>query len=489
MAESGFKNDVIKGASWKGFSTIIQFVASILLTVFFMHYLNPDDYGLIAKVIIVLSLINIFLDFGYSQAIIQSKEINQSSLSSHFFISLGIAIFLAIFLFIAAPFIASVYKDERLIDIFYLFSGSLILGGSIIVHRAILNRKLAFKKLAKIELLSFFLSGIIAIFLILNNYGYLAIIAQMFLASVFQFVLFWVSKTFIPSLNFKKSEIKNSSKFSFFVFLARFTDYLIELLDQFLTSIYYPPAILGIYNRSASLLRSPVMIIPGTIGQILFPLFSKINSDNTQQNSAISSVQINSIYTRIHAIILFIFLPIFILLYFKMELIISTVFPTQWIDMVPALKIFAIIACIVVTTLEGAILLSYGDSNKFLYYSLPGKIIIIASLIIGIQFGLLYMLYGLLISTVINKLINIYLLDKSYNLNYSVFLRAIFIPVVSAFIISIIILLLTYFIGDNWINIIGTVLLYVGFMLLFIRFNSFAFIEDIRILSRQLFKQ
>ena len=58
-----------------------------------------------------------------------------------------------------------------------------------------------------------------------------------------------------------------------FIFISMITDYAVQLLDQFLISVYYLAAVLGHYNRASSLVKTLVYLVPGTIGQVLFPLF------------------------------------------------------------------------------------------------------------------------------------------------------------------------------------------------------------------------
>ena len=159
------KEIAIAGIGWRSTSTIIQFVLSIVLTIVFMQYISPEGYGIIAKLLIILGLVNIFLDLGYSQSIVQQKSEDSESLSTHFYWILSVSIALATILYLLSAQISTVYLQEELNLLLKLFSITVILGGSIIVHRALLHRRMEFKRLAFIELSSFLLSGILGLYL------------------------------------------------------------------------------------------------------------------------------------------------------------------------------------------------------------------------------------------------------------------------------------------------------------------------------------
>ena len=87
----------------------MQFIVQIILA----RILLPVDYGIIALVVIFISISYTFVESGLGTALIQKKKITDTDCSSIFYLSLGIALVFYCLLFIGAPHIASFYIWQR----------------------------------------------------------------------------------------------------------------------------------------------------------------------------------------------------------------------------------------------------------------------------------------------------------------------------------------------------------------------------------------
>ena len=101
------KNKIISSLIWKflerGGTQIVQFIIQIVLA----RLLLPDDYGVVAIVMIFITIANVFVQNGFNTALIQKKEIDDLDLSSVFYLSLFVALILYILLFFLSPLIAN----------------------------------------------------------------------------------------------------------------------------------------------------------------------------------------------------------------------------------------------------------------------------------------------------------------------------------------------------------------------------------------------
>lgn len=472
----------IAGIGWRSFSTIIQFVLSIALTVVFMQYISPEGYGIIAKLLIVLGLVNIFIDLGYSQSIVQQKSEDTESLSTHFYWIVAVSIVIAGTLFASASWISTIYRQEELYLLIRLFCITVVLGGSIIVHRALLHKRMDFKKLAMIELSSFVISGVLGLYLVLQGYDYMAVVYQLLFASVLQFIFFWANRHFVPKFKFVWSRLRATRGFSVFIFISMITDYAVHLLDQFLISLYYHAAVLGHYNRAASLMKTPVAIVPGTVSQVLFPLFSGMRHDTEKE----SKQYIGSIYLRSHGVIVFLFVPIFLACYLFADSIVVVLFPDSWLPMIPYFKILSLIACVSVTMIEGSVILSYGNADRFFYISLPGKLIIIVSLIVGVYFGIELMLWGLLVGTIVSKGLYLLALHRFFGVGFTIYSRTIlplFVPIV---VYGVLLYSVRFLTEIEWLHVVLSVIFYIIVTFGYFRLGKGYIIESLRKLTFSL---
>ena len=100
----------------------IQFVVQIFLA----RLLLPSDYGMIALVMIFILLSNVFIQKGFSTALIQKKDADEVDFSSVLYLSLLVAGIMIIFLFFLSPLVANFYREPRLVQILRVLSLTMV---------------------------------------------------------------------------------------------------------------------------------------------------------------------------------------------------------------------------------------------------------------------------------------------------------------------------------------------------------------------------
>ena len=121
------KNKVISSLIWKflerGGVQGVQFVLSIILA----RLVTPEDYGVIAILLVFIQIATVFIQSGFNTALIQKKESDDLDFSSIFYLSLFVAGVLYVILFFASPFVARFYKSETLTQLLRVISLTLFL--------------------------------------------------------------------------------------------------------------------------------------------------------------------------------------------------------------------------------------------------------------------------------------------------------------------------------------------------------------------------
>ena len=65
----------------------ISFVVSVVLA----RLLDPSDYGVLTMLTVFIAVSQVFVQSGLNTALIQKKDVDETDLSSVFYVSLGIA--------------------------------------------------------------------------------------------------------------------------------------------------------------------------------------------------------------------------------------------------------------------------------------------------------------------------------------------------------------------------------------------------------------
>lgn len=103
---------------------IVTFVVSIVLA----RLLDPSVYGEIALVTVFISILQVFVDGGLGNALIQKKDADNVDFSSVFFFNIIFCIILYGLMYLIAPFISAFY-DKELTSVIRVLSIVIIISG------------------------------------------------------------------------------------------------------------------------------------------------------------------------------------------------------------------------------------------------------------------------------------------------------------------------------------------------------------------------
>ena len=82
------KQKAIQGLFWSGIENFSSNLIKFLLSLILARLLLPKDYGLIGMIIVFLAISAIFVDGGFSKALIQKKNRDEKDFSTVFYFNI-----------------------------------------------------------------------------------------------------------------------------------------------------------------------------------------------------------------------------------------------------------------------------------------------------------------------------------------------------------------------------------------------------------------
>ena len=158
----------------QGMRILLQFAGVVILA----RLLSPHDYGLIAIVVVIIGVGEIFRDFGLSSAAVRAPELTRDQSTNLFWINTGIGVFLGGLLLVAAAPLASLYGQDEVRPIAQAMAAIFALNGLATQFRAQLMRGLRFRWLATVDVLAAALALGVAIGGALLGWAFWALVAQ-----------------------------------------------------------------------------------------------------------------------------------------------------------------------------------------------------------------------------------------------------------------------------------------------------------------------
>ena len=147
------KRSVFSGLFWKFSERILAQGVSFVVSIVLARLLMPEDYGTVAMVNVFITIADVFVVSGFSTALIQKKDADDTDFSTILYCSLLVAVVIYIILFVSAPFIADFYNTPILCNVIRVFSLRMPLAAYNSVQHAYVSRHMLYQKIFSISTL------------------------------------------------------------------------------------------------------------------------------------------------------------------------------------------------------------------------------------------------------------------------------------------------------------------------------------------------
>ena len=386
-------------------TTLIGLITSVLLSML----LTPSEFGIVGIAMAVNAMGGIFLNLGFVNGIIQSKNIDNKMLSTAFYINLCMALIIYFSIFISSKWISIYYGLVDLDKILKISAIAFLFNAMSLISYAQLNREMKFKLIAFVDLISALISGIIGIYLALHNYGVWSIVIQQLVNSIILFFSFFFIKKWIPTLYFKFSSISSLFKFGKFIFLSNLLETVYSRFDILIIAKIFNVNTLGLYTRAQGLELTIRNLSSSSLLNVLFPAFSKIKEN---------LVLLRESYYKYFEIICLLFFFIAGIFFIISEQLFVILFGLNWSQSSIYFKLMILAGfSYPLCNLGVSIIQSRGNSKSVLLYEIFKRIIQIPSYFIAFYYGLQAFLISFIFLGFVNTILNIAIVKKEIDIS------------------------------------------------------------------------
>lgn len=376
-----FKQRAVSGVKWSTISQVGRQVAQLLTTIILARLLAPSDFGIIGMATVVIGFAGMFKDLGTSAAIIQKQGLSNELLSSIFWINAGFGTLAMVVLFACAPLVGWFYHDPRVIGVLQILSLSFFISGLSILQKTLLERSLAFRVLAKVEISAIVCGAIVGISMALSGAGVWSLVFQTLTNVTLTTILLWLSSHWRPTWEFHWRDVKSISSYSLNLIGFNIFNYFVRNADYLLIGRYLGAQDLGYYTLAYRILLFPLQNISAVIGRVMFPAYSSIQHDNRR---------FCFVYLKIAATIAFITFPMMMGVLVLAEPFIVTVFGDNWQPVILLVMILAPVGLLQsIGTTTGAIYQAKGRTDWMFRWGLGAGTFIVLAVVVGLQWNII----------------------------------------------------------------------------------------------------
>ncbi|NOX82493.1 MAG: oligosaccharide flippase family protein [Alphaproteobacteria bacterium] len=201
--EAALTGRVARGAAWIFGGGMFARLLGAVNTIVVARLLVPDDIGLVAVAIVSMQLLQGISDIGVAQAVVRFRDADRADLDTLFTLSALRGLAIGLVLAAAAPVMAVVYNDPRMLGVFLGVAAFPVFSGLINPRFYEFERDLNFSR-EFISTVANKLAGVIvsiSIAVIFRTYW--AIILGLIAGSIVQLILSYAMRPFVPRIGFQ----------------------------------------------------------------------------------------------------------------------------------------------------------------------------------------------------------------------------------------------------------------------------------------------
>lgn len=421
---------------WSGADIFVRRGLLFLISIFLARLLTPEEFGTIALLYLFTGIASVFVDSGFSAALIQRQDITHTDESTVFWFNLAMGFLVAGVFWLLAPWIASFFNLAILVPLVKVLAVNIAISSLGGVHSTLLIKNLDFKTLMKVGSVSVFFSGLIAVQLARHGYGVWALAIQALVSTLITTILLWLFSSWRPRIVFRVDSIKRLFSFGGYLLLSGLLDVIHNRLYSLLIGKFYSIRELGFYNRAEATKELPVGMVTEVLSKVSFPVFSEIAHDKEKLRQGVR--------LTLRSVMLF-NLPAMLGLMAVAEPLIATLFGSQWLPSVPILQVLCLVGALwPLHVVNLNVLKAQGHTGLFFRVEVVKKTLGTVFVIIGAQHGVIGIAWSQVCFGVVAFLINAHYTQKY--LDYGFVKQTLdFLPVAA---VAVVMAIAVYAIGE-----------------------------------------
>ena len=280
------KDKTIHGILWVSLSSILLKFINFTVSIILARLLEPQDFGLVAIALIVVTFFEIFHDLGIRPALIHRNDDSEAAANTAFLIFPTVALVFYAISYQIAPIAAQFFHEEQITVLIRVLSLTFVIWSFGSLPKALLTKNLEFKKLVTHRLLPKIAYGAVAIIMALKGFGVWSLVGGQLVFEVLNVITVWHAQRWKPSLRFDRGiaiELLNYGKYAM---TANIIIFLISVIDITIIGRLLGSQELGYYSIAFTVSAFFTFQISIMISEVMFPAFSKMQGDMDKMGAA-----------------------------------------------------------------------------------------------------------------------------------------------------------------------------------------------------------
>ncbi|MCF0172807.1 MAG: lipopolysaccharide biosynthesis protein [Bacteroidales bacterium] len=382
MATSELKTKTARGLFWGAMNNGLQQVIGVVIGLFLLSLLAPDDYGIVAKLAIISGIASALQEGGFKAALVGRGKYDPQDYNSVFWFSVTVSATLYLILFFAAPLIADLFHQSELVKVSRWVFLSFFFTSLSIASDALLLRNMLTRQRAVAELAGAAISGVITVIAALKGLGFWALVLHSVLQSLIVSLIKIAVAPWKPSFSFSFKPVGEMFRFGFKLVIGGFIFQIQNNIFSTILGLRSTDTEVGYYSQGTKWAGMGQQVFSGMISNVGQPAFCNAAGDSSRQLAIFRKLCKFTAFMACPALLgLGLIAPEFI-----------DIFNKRFNNSVPILQIYCIFFLIsILHGLMSQLAIARGHSGRTLIANIIGAVLQIGTAIVSSRYGLVTM--------------------------------------------------------------------------------------------------
>jgi O-antigen/teichoic acid export membrane protein len=260
----------------------ITIVTGLTRSVILARLLMPQDFGLVALALIFSNLVWNTTALGIDSRLVQRRWMDRAGLSTHLALRIALSILAFLILLAITPVLRLTYPDQPdLASAVMAFAALNVLRGVNLTPFVLLKRRLAFRRVAVIGVVSSLAMLVVAPLLAWAGWGFWSlIIGESVTGTLVSTLGLWlIRRPMRFSLRLDRVVARDLVGFGRYVMLTHQLRFALDHFDDFWAGTALGQASLGYYSKAYEFATYPRRIIAKPLQEVFFAAYSRLQDD------------------------------------------------------------------------------------------------------------------------------------------------------------------------------------------------------------------
>lgn len=420
------KSATISSLIWKVFEKGGRALVELAVQIVMARILAPAEFGALAIMLVFVNVGNVIVQSGLNTSLVQSDRIDDSDLSTVFWLSFGTSAALFLVVFLAAPAIANFYTMPQIVWQLRALGLLLLITAFNSVQVAVVQRELQLRKVFNATLVAVTISGAAGIVSAQAGAGLWALVLQQLIYQFANCIVLGFQVRWFPQFLFDCKKARKHFSYGWKLLLSGLLDTGYQSLSDLLIGKQFSALSLGLVSQGKKYPQAIGSLLDGAIQPVMLSAVSRVQEDPTNVKRLVRRALKTSTFLIVPAMTLFAVAA---------KPIVRIVLGEKWLPCVPFLQMYCFIyALLPLHTTNLQALNGMGRSDLFLKLELIKKAYGICFILFA-AFKLkdVYLMVAMyMITGIISTFVNAYPNKRVIGYSYSEQLR----DIAPAFVIS-----------------------------------------------------